>query len=246
MQTQERRVELVVENAGDAPRRFPLQTSTAVLGRGSGCELLVRHDALSRRHLQFSLSHGTVTVEDLGSLNGTLVNGNKIDGPVTIGPSDRITIGELTAYIEETEDSRPPDPSEAVAWLVVRNTHAKGRVLTLSSSGSTLGRARGSDVSIRHATISRKHARFAYDAKQAAWVVEDQGSANGTYVDDVQVATMQLSHGQKLRLGDVDMLFYDRFRPPLPRPFKRTAVLLVLLFAAIGMLAASILVSVLD
>ncbi|HLT31847.1 MAG TPA: FHA domain-containing protein [Myxococcaceae bacterium] len=65
-----------------------------VLGRSPSCTLPVEDGRLSRRHARIWLEDGHARVEDLGSSNGTLVNGNPIEGPVTLLPGDRIQAGE--------------------------------------------------------------------------------------------------------------------------------------------------------
>jgi hypothetical protein len=69
-----------------------------VVGRGeSGLGKLGGDTEISRRHAQFRrLDDGRITVEDLGSTNGTLVNGQRISGPHVLAPGDRITLGKTT------------------------------------------------------------------------------------------------------------------------------------------------------
>ncbi|MEK7487477.1 MAG: FHA domain-containing serine/threonine-protein kinase [Planctomycetota bacterium] len=63
------------------------------LGRKKDCELYLQDDLLSRRHCRLFFKQGTLFIEDMKSLNGTLVNGNAISFcPLALG--DIISIGE--------------------------------------------------------------------------------------------------------------------------------------------------------
>src|SRR5690349_2807484 len=78
----------------------PAQTrefvGTAVLGRDDGLDLqLRREDGASRRHCQFSLEGTKVFVEDLGSSNGTKLNGKKIDRKSEVKPGDVVLVGTV-------------------------------------------------------------------------------------------------------------------------------------------------------
>jgi hypothetical protein len=73
-----------------------------VVGRGeSGLGNLGGDTEISRRHAQFRwLDDGRIMIEDLGSTNGTHVNGRRISGPHVLGPGDRITLGRTTFELE--------------------------------------------------------------------------------------------------------------------------------------------------
>jgi len=236
-------IELVVETEGEPQRRFPLRTENVVLGRATGCEILIRHESLSRRHARFVVDAKGIRVEDMGSLNGTYVNGKRASGQVVVTEKDELSIGELKARIEMTTRDAP---ASGGAWLRVDSSQHRGRVLALESAGVVIGRARTTDLPLPHGTISRKHARFYHDAGLGSWAVEDLGSANGTYVDGVLVSKSQLVQGQKVRLGDVDCVFFDREKPAGRRSHGATALVIFLLFLTIGLVAASLIYALAD
>jgi predicted component of type VI protein secretion system len=68
------------------------------IGRSASCQLSLDDPLVSRRHAIMMVSPDGVTVEDLGSRNGVIVNGARIDGRVHLNVGDRIVIGsqELT------------------------------------------------------------------------------------------------------------------------------------------------------
>ncbi len=63
------------------------------VGRNASCQLSLDDPLVSRRHALLVVSGDSVTVRDLGSRNGVLVNGERIEGTVTVGDGDRILIG---------------------------------------------------------------------------------------------------------------------------------------------------------
>jgi predicted component of type VI protein secretion system len=78
---------------------------------------------------------------------------------------------------------------------------AQGDPVVIEAERSLVGRDRTAEVRINESSISRKHATVEH--RGADWVILDNGSANGTFVDNVQVAEVVLRNGQTLRLGAV-------------------------------------------
>src|SRR6202050_1879086 len=68
------------------------------VGRNATCQLSLDDPLVSRRHALLTVTNDGVTIEDLSSRNGVLVNGKRIDGRVDLQVGDRIMIGaqELT------------------------------------------------------------------------------------------------------------------------------------------------------
>ena len=71
-----------------------LEATVVAIGRHPDCELNLRMDDVSRRHAEVRFEDGRYHVCDLGSTNGTFVNGVKVDGSAALSPGDRIEIGE--------------------------------------------------------------------------------------------------------------------------------------------------------
>lgn len=80
-----------------------------LIGRSAECQLALDDPLVSRKHAAFRVRKDGVTVEDLGSRNGVLVNGAKIEGAITVNDDDRVTIGgqELRVYfVDETAEAQ--------------------------------------------------------------------------------------------------------------------------------------------
>lgn len=66
-----------------------------IIGRGHGCNLVLSSMAVSRLHAELRLEDGRWLLADLGSTNGTRLNGWRIDAPVEVRPGDQVTFGDL-------------------------------------------------------------------------------------------------------------------------------------------------------
>lgn len=83
---------LEIVEGPDAGRRVDLVEATEI-GRQEGLGMVLQDQLVSRRHARVAPVEGGATVEDLGSRNGTFVNGNKISGPTLATPGDQILVG---------------------------------------------------------------------------------------------------------------------------------------------------------
>ena len=70
-----------------------------VIGRDPGCDRVVDLPMISSRHARLARSGDRIVVEDLGSSNGTFVNGRRIDGPAEIKAGDSIGLGSYTLLL---------------------------------------------------------------------------------------------------------------------------------------------------
>ena len=72
-----------------------------ILGREQGsADLVIDDPGVSRRHARVLADGGGVIVEDLGSSNGTYVNGERISGPVELGAGDEVQVGATVLGVE--------------------------------------------------------------------------------------------------------------------------------------------------
>lgn len=114
---------VVVKAGREAGHRVELGVEVAI-GR-QDADLVLQDPEVSRRHAVLRRSGETVVIEDLGSTNGTFVNGERIRGHVTVGPGDEIRVGRTTLEIEldwradDTIVSPPLRPDQ------IRSDHAR-------------------------------------------------------------------------------------------------------------------------
>jgi DNA-binding NtrC family response regulator/pSer/pThr/pTyr-binding forkhead associated (FHA) protein len=96
---------LVVYHRNGA-QAVPLQPGApVVVGRGPPADLIVPDRSLSRRHAQFTLEEGTLTVQDLGSTNGTRVRGERVPR-AAIRPGELVYLGSVvaSAHVQATDE----------------------------------------------------------------------------------------------------------------------------------------------
>ncbi len=93
-----------------------------VLGSSDSSDLRVSHRTVSRRHVRFTCLDGRVTVEDLGSTNGTVIDGEVVTGPVEVTRAVTVKIGDVVLVLEPLEpagtSARGADPSSGHSMLL--------------------------------------------------------------------------------------------------------------------------------
>jgi DNA-binding NtrC family response regulator len=87
----------------DGPRRVVLPEGETVVGSAPESRLRVSHVSVSRRHARLRVDGDTVTVEDLGSSNGTRIDGRRITGETRLEVGSRVTFGSVEGCIEQPE-----------------------------------------------------------------------------------------------------------------------------------------------
>jgi hypothetical protein len=70
------------------------------IGRSDACRLVIAHGTISRRHAMLKRTREGVEVRDLGSLNGTWVNGWRVDRAV-LRPGDTLTLGDVRVVVRD-------------------------------------------------------------------------------------------------------------------------------------------------
>ncbi|MCA9067919.1 MAG: FHA domain-containing protein, partial [Planctomycetaceae bacterium] len=94
---------LVLLQAGEATP-YELTSAETVLGRHPECGIQLQSNMVSRRHATVrSAGDGKYTVEDLGSGNGTFVNGSRIEQPTELKHYDRIKLGPILLRYESDD-----------------------------------------------------------------------------------------------------------------------------------------------
>lgn len=93
-------------------------------GRASGNEVVIEDPSVSRHHAQLLWSEQGPVLEDLGSRNGCLVNGKRIEGPCPVAPGDHIQLGKVEIRMEATDPAPllegDPDPGNPHTSLRMR------------------------------------------------------------------------------------------------------------------------------
>jgi pSer/pThr/pTyr-binding forkhead associated (FHA) protein len=111
-----------------------------------------------------------------------------------------------------------------MASLLITSEGFQNQVIELKLGITRVGRSPKNDFRIDHDTVSAAHCEIVLGNGEL--VVRDCGSTNGTFVADEQIAEAQLAAGQKLRLGDIELLVEStevvvaipKFDRPKPAP----------------------------
>ncbi|MFI5909818.1 FhaA domain-containing protein [Dactylosporangium sp. NPDC051541] len=84
----------------DDGRRYTMQSGETIIGRGRQADLRVRDEGVSRRHASLRYDGKNLALMDLGSTNGTLLNGRPVTEPTLVNRGDVITLGGVTLTVE--------------------------------------------------------------------------------------------------------------------------------------------------
>jgi len=200
-----------------------------LVGRGSGADVRLPHQAVSIRHV-FIQRRGTQNlVVDEGSSNGTFVNGTRLVSgrPKTIRAGDVVQIGPFRLTVEVAVPIAQPSTAErtstlaksllrgeegsslAPATLTVVNGPDDGQCLQLPLPPARLlvGRSEEADLSLRDADASREHAELQVDLDGV--LIRDLGSKNRVSVNGRVGEERRLRDGDEIVVGSTVLLFAD-------------------------------------
>jgi len=88
---------------------FPLEGKSVVLGRHPDCDIVLESAAVSRQHVRILDLDGNYYIEDLGSRNGTFLNGRAVAEREPLSDNDEVGVCDLTFVFHQT----PPEPEES-------------------------------------------------------------------------------------------------------------------------------------
>jgi len=104
--------QLVVVRGRSDSHTVKLAEGVTVVGRQEGNQLRINSSQVSRKHCQLFENQGVLVVKDLGSANGTLVNGKKIEDQRVLEPGDILTIGSVKFRVEKIgAPTKKPQPA---------------------------------------------------------------------------------------------------------------------------------------
>ncbi len=92
----------IVMRSGPTPgKAFPLEKAETLIGRDLSNDVVINDPEISRRHSRIYIQNGSYVLEDLGSTNGTSVNGQRLIGPYSMRNGEVITLGERITFVFE-------------------------------------------------------------------------------------------------------------------------------------------------
>jgi len=155
------------------------------IGRATDNDVVLSDQMVSRHHARLDQMEGILYITDLDSLNGTLVNNERIEPnvPHPLDDGDIICIGSFTLTLRLTFAEIYMDKV-----LVETPQEEELQVPDLGGRDSlTIGRGPENDFIIAHPMVSWSHARITRRGPDGDHIIEDLGSTNGTFVNGERV-----------------------------------------------------------
>jgi pSer/pThr/pTyr-binding forkhead associated (FHA) protein len=233
------------------------------IGSGSDCQIVVVAPGVAVNHCEVEINdrQGVVRIRDQNV--ATVLNGRQIAKESPLKPGDLLLFGRIGCRVVASEAApvaaapKPIAPADdadgrtrvrmALPKFMLRGVSGAtfGRNFALIGS-MTIGRQSDCGIPIQAEEISRHHARLQVTAEGV--MVEDLGSANGTWINDKRVHTGMLSPGDELRLDTVRFLLLSPgSQPPaaaasavepVSEPKRSSSSMVVWVIAALVLLGA--------
>jgi pSer/pThr/pTyr-binding forkhead associated (FHA) protein len=225
---------LVLASDEGSETEYGLTKGVVSVGRATINDVAILDPKVSRQHARLVCGPSGCQIEDLGSTNGTRVNGQRVRR-AALGLGDTIQVGDSSlrfeAYsprpeLEGTIIDAPPIESEAdmeatlaVSGLeVILSETSLPRLAIHTTSGTwevqllgemSIGRSVSNDIILDQPRASRHHARVR--PMGAEWVIEDLDSSNGIWYRGERIQERQLASGDMVRIGDAQLVFKAPF-----------------------------------
>ena len=183
------------------------------IGHGVANDIVIDKDGVNGFHADIQVDGDVVSITDINTATGTMVNGEKISGPTTLRAGDVVTVQGIKL---EVVDAAAPVGGRTLVlsgttllelgsdtWsLVADSGPEKGQVIPIKER-LEIDRALDCDISILEPSLSRKHAELHLIGDDL--VVRDLGSVNGTWVNAEKIDA-------EIKLKDGDVLQFARIK----------------------------------
>jgi len=93
--------QFVMRSGPNTGEIYPLGTPEIIVGREASNGVAINDGEVSRKHAKLSLQGSTYVIQDLGSTNGTFINGKRISTPQVLNPGDAVSFGENIVLVYE-------------------------------------------------------------------------------------------------------------------------------------------------
>jgi sigma-B regulation protein RsbU (phosphoserine phosphatase) len=130
-------------------RRHTLPGDRMVLGRHPDCDVVIESAAVSRQHAQILRMDGTFFIEDLGSRNGTFVNGQLVQGRQRLADGDRIRVCEVALQFIDASSSVRPTETSSSSLAVMVDDEPVSRLSSVTSKLDVSSAASGVQLTVR-------------------------------------------------------------------------------------------------
>lgn len=220
---------LILSESKPSPTEYELTKSEIIIGRDPDVDITIPSPIVSRRHARLTRDGDGYMIEDLGSSNGTFINGQRVSERKLLRSGDQVRFGkaivlDYSAPQEElgTVVSQIPDPSAGVLEtqleqsidiedlettppkLVVTVAGESSQTYSLTRPVITIGRGQDNDIVIPSPIVSSQHARL--DRMNGGYVLEMLPQAKNPVLAEGRPleGSHVLHHGDILRIGSLD------------------------------------------
>ncbi|MDA0657576.1 MAG: FHA domain-containing protein [Planctomycetota bacterium] len=149
-------VKVRITSGSSTGKELTFRGKQFLVGRADECNLRPQSDTISRRHCLIEISETRASILDLGSRNGTIVNGNRADKPVELHAGDLVCVGALKFQIIEC-----PQPATSAAAAATAKKNAK-----LAGNSGIIGDwllEADKDAKIRESTAQLETRQYAFE-----------------------------------------------------------------------------------
>ena len=174
---------LIVASGKSAGRSIAIKRNKLLIGRAEECDVRPLSEEVSRRHCAGIVGPADAWVQDLGSRNGTLVNGQKIEAKTKLADGDLIRVGSLELKVSCTAPATPKPAGaddDVSRWLMADDagTSDTTRTLPAAASDATDGSFIGGMVTSTPESADSSNASGGSDAAN--------GSSSGTKLAELK------------------------------------------------------------
>lgn len=168
------KLRLINDNSSTPPKEFELTKSEIILGREDNVDITIPASAVSRRHARLILEDGQYFIEDLGSSNGTFINGESLTKRRPLNSGDRIRLGQIINLVYEA-------PAVESNKTVVRSAEADKTAVRSVEPDKTVMRAAPAQPAHVMKTMMGEAPIIQQSAGPRELVVTIAGGASQTY-----------------------------------------------------------------
>jgi pSer/pThr/pTyr-binding forkhead associated (FHA) protein len=176
------------------------------IGKSRDNDIVLSSENVSRHHAQLKVIDNKVSITDLGSTNGTYVNGKRISGEVWLNAADTVRLADS-----------PLDWKSAAAATPATKVSQAGAIPPVSMGADvqqllTIGRDASMNIRMAYDDVSSKHATLQV-MKNGTVVLVDNNSTNGTFVNGERIVSRTLKKGDAVTLCRKYAVDWERYVP---------------------------------
>jgi len=208
---------LIIEDKnGVIADEFSFDRGTYLIGRVEGNDIILPSSNVSRQHARLFVRDNRCYIEDLGSSNGVIVDGQRTNGERDLGSAAQIRIGDYYLYLEFSKDGTEEAQNVVSTHIVSQDANAfklvrigdafAGEEFILGERQNTIGRTDDNYILLNDPSISRHHGRIDNDG--LVYTMSDLGSSNGSKLNGKRLAAPTLlKEGDRVTFGNVEFVF---------------------------------------